>query len=120
LWQQGKFEESIAALRKSSWARDLEIQAALERGYSLAGPKGVFLELAQSMAARSEPEYISSAEIATLFARAGRVDLSIEWLENAFDAREPSLVHAMFGPELDPLRSDPRFANLCRRMGLPK
>ena len=42
------------------------------------------------------------------------------WLERAFEARDPLLVIAKVDPRMDPLRSDPRFQDLLRRIGFPE
>jgi TolB-like protein len=119
-WQLGRPEEAVEELRKTSLARDPEIRKALERGYASSGPEGAMLAVAQSLVTRSKSEYVGPAYIAAFFVQAGRGDPAIEWLENAYGAHEPSLLHLMFGPELDPLRSDRRFIDLRRRMGLPE
>jgi hypothetical protein len=50
---------------------------------------------------------------------AGDHDRSIEWLEKAFEIRDPNLNAIGFDPRWDPLRSDPRFQDLVRRMNFP-
>ncbi len=42
------------------------------------------------------------------------------WLERAYEEREPLLLNAKTDPILDPLRSDPRFQDLLRRIGFPE
>ncbi len=51
--------------------------------------------------------------------RPGDYDRAIEWLERAFEVRDPMLPYNGFYPIWDPLRSDPRFQDLLRRMNLP-
>ena len=46
----------------------------------------------------------------------GQKDKAFEWLERAYEARAMGIIKAV--PTLDPLRSDPRFADLLRRMNL--
>ncbi len=60
--------------------------------------------------------------IAILYAALGEHDRAIEWLERAFDkeAWETVLFNIKVFPMLDPLRSDPRFQDLLRRMNFPE
>ena len=58
--------------------------------------------------------------IARLCIRLGRTDEAFDWLEKAYKARYPNMPNIKFGALwLDPVRSDPRYADLLRRVGLP-
>ncbi len=57
--------------------------------------------------------------IALRYLDAGDYNRSIDWLERAFEVRDPNLPYIGFQPLWDPLRSDSRFQDLLRRMGLP-
>ena len=46
-------------------------------------------------------------------------DKAMDWLEEAFELRNPDLPYMVSSPLYDPLRSDPRFQDLLRRMNLP-
>jgi len=61
----------------------------------------------------------SAYGIAEDYAQLGDRDAAFSWLEKAFAARS-LLLTIKVDPELDNLRSDPRFADLLRRMGLPQ
>ena len=50
----------------------------------------------------------------------GETEQAMTWLERAYEDREPHLVMAKVDPRLDPLRSDPRFTDLLRRIGFPE
>ena len=54
-----------------------------------------------------------------LYGRLGDKDRAFEWLEKGFKAREAFMPFLKSEPSLDPLRSDPRFADLLRRMRFP-
>ena len=41
------------------------------------------------------------------------------WLEKAYKLRDPQLTYLKVGPKFAPIRSDPRYHDLLRRMGLP-
>lgn len=49
----------------------------------------------------------------------GEKDQAFTFLEKAFQERNSLLIYLKLEPELDPLRSDARFADLLRRVGLP-
>ena len=57
--------------------------------------------------------------VATYYAAAGDADAAFRWLEQAFVERTPHLLHLTFEPRLDPIRDDPRFADLLDRIGSP-
>ena len=58
-------------------------------------------------------------EIALVYAALGKKDEAFAWLEKSFAARDKGLTYLKIDPCLDPLRSDSRFQDLVRRVGLP-
>ena len=50
----------------------------------------------------------------------GDKNQAFQLLDRCYEERSPWLVWLKTDPALDPLRSDPRYADLLRRMGLPK
>lgn len=58
--------------------------------------------------------------IATFQARLGRNDEAIAWLEKAYEQRDFRMMLLSVSPEFDGLRSDPKFKELVRRIGLPE
>ncbi len=61
---------------------------------------------------------IGRYEIALVYAGLGDKDDAFAWLEEAYKSRSEGLTNLKIDPCLDPLRSDPRFADLLRRTGL--
>jgi len=61
-----------------------------------------------------------SYSMAGIHAALGDCDLAIEWLRKSFEQHEVQLVSMKVDPTLDGARSDPRFAELVRRVGLPQ
>jgi len=59
-------------------------------------------------------------EIALVYAGLGDKDSAFEWLEKAYQARDKGMAYLKVDPCLDPLRSDPRFASLVKRVGFPE
>ncbi len=58
--------------------------------------------------------------IAFQSAMIGETEEAMTWLERAYEERDPGLLTAKIDPRLDPLRSDPRFQDLLRRIGFPE
>jgi hypothetical protein len=49
----------------------------------------------------------------------GDKDRAFEWFEKAYQEKTEELLMLKVEPQLDPVRSDPRFRDLVRRLGLP-
>jgi tetratricopeptide (TPR) repeat protein len=62
---------------------------------------------------------IGRYEIALVYAGLGEKDEAFAWLEKSFAVRDKGLTYLKIDPCLDPLRSDSRFQDLVRRVGLP-
>ena len=73
--------------------------------------------LDQILAERSR-RYFPGARIALVYVGLGDKDGAFEWLRRAVEDRDNWVVFAKMKPEYDPLRSDPRWADLLRRMNL--
>ena len=83
------------------------------------GPRGYWrarLELAAEMAATS---YVSPFSFACVHAELGNTDAALEALDSVVEERGGQAVFLGIEPALDPLRDDPRFDALLRRVGLP-
>ena len=59
-------------------------------------------------------------DIARLYARLGDKDRAIAWLEKAYEERNESMTALKVDPAYGPLRSDPRFQDLVRRVRPPQ
>jgi hypothetical protein len=67
---------------------------------------------------KSRQQYVAGERIATVYAALGEKDEAFRWLNRAFDEHSASIGSFIFTPEFRPLRSDPRFADLLRRIGI--
>jgi TolB-like protein/DNA-binding winged helix-turn-helix (wHTH) protein/Tfp pilus assembly protein PilF len=117
--QQHKPEEAIAELQKAVQfsAGSPTCIANLARAYAASGKKSEAVKLLGDLKKRSKPGYSNAAEIGMIYASLGEADQAMNWLEKGYDERfNPSV---LLRPGFDPLRSDPRFQNLLRRIGLP-
>jgi tetratricopeptide (TPR) repeat protein len=115
LWLSGAYEESMAAYA-GFWGTETAYYRALHGGYQRGGPAAARRAVADLLAATPQPDPF---EVATRYASAGDRDLAFEWLDRALDAHAPTVLHLKGMPEFAALRSDPRYAELLHRMGLP-
>ena len=68
---------------------------------------------------RSKREYVSPMGMAVVYARLGKAEQALAWLEEAYRQRAPRLSALKVDPLFDFLRSNPRFQDLLRRMKFP-
>ena len=70
--------------------------------------------------AQRKTGYSSAYEIASMYADLGDKEQAFQWLNTAYTERDWLLLRLKTDFLLDPLRSDPRFAELLRKVGLPR
>ncbi|HEV8130727.1 MAG TPA: protein kinase [Acidobacteriota bacterium] len=120
--EQKMYKQAIAEEQKARLVDDSPtILAALGIFYAVSGNKGEAEKvLAQLKELRrlSKGRFVPSAETAIIYAALGKKDEAFEWLDRAYEDRSERLSWLKVDPEIDSLRSDPRFAELMRRMRL--
>ena len=60
-----------------------------------------------------------ATQIAIIYAELQDKDEALRWLENGYEERSAWMVYLKTDTRYDPLRSDPRFCDLMRRMNFP-
>jgi TolB-like protein len=94
------------------------MDAALGLAYAVSGKKAETMKLAEAFKTATKKRYIPPTYFGMLFAGLGDKDKAMMWLEKAYDDRADGLTWLNVEPMLDEVRSDPRFQNLIRRIGL--
>jgi serine/threonine-protein kinase len=119
--QLGRREDAIRELERTiAQAGRIPVYlSALGHAYAISGRKAEALGVIEELERRSRSTYISPVDIATVYAGLGRTDAMFAWLERAFEGRAYGLVFLNVDPRFDGARSDPRFKDLVRRVGLP-
>jgi DNA-binding winged helix-turn-helix (wHTH) protein/Flp pilus assembly protein TadD len=98
---------------------------AMERAFASGGKRGYWrarleLELAMNPAnAPAEVNETSMYQLAVGYAQNGDADNAMLWLNRLFAIHGNQILSIGVDPDLDPLRSDPRFQQLIRQIGLP-
>jgi len=113
------FPNSIACLRKAVSMDDGPVfRALLGHVYGRSGERAEALGILKELATMSRQRYVSPVDFAVVYAGLGDADLTFEWMEKAYRARA-TRVHELGSVYFDSVRSDPRYADLMRRVGLP-
>ena len=119
LVMKGLRDEALA-LDKEMFAGEPELMEALERGDAEAGYAGAQRRLAEILTARAgKPGGVTAYALARRWLYAGDKDRALEWLERAYGDGDGNMPYIGM-PIYDPLRADPRFQDLLRRMNLPQ
>lgn len=118
--QKEMTDEALAAAKRYlAFLGHNEAAAAIERGYAESGYRGAMRLGAEKLVAQAKLGYVQPSRMARLYAHAEEKDLALEWLEKAYEERDPMLVHLSVDWDWESLRSDPRFKDLLLRMKLP-
>jgi TolB-like protein/DNA-binding winged helix-turn-helix (wHTH) protein/Flp pilus assembly protein TadD len=116
--QKGMHDEAIAELQKAIRLSggSPTCTANLARAYAASGRRAEAVRLLTDLEKLSGPGYSHASEIAVVYAALGDRDRAMAWLERGYEERvNPSV---LLRPGFDPLRADPRFQRLVRRVGL--
>jgi len=118
--QKGMRREAIAALERAADLSGREVLhlSALGYAYARVGDGKSTHGLLNELHTLAKQRYVSPYDVATVYAGLGDKDRSLEWLGKAHKAHSSRLVLLNTDPVLDGLRSDPRFKELLKLMGL--
>lgn len=92
--------------------------SALGYTYAASGEWDKALGIVQQLTLLSKDRYVPPYQIAFIYVGLGEKELAFDWLQKAVADRSIPLA-LMRNPELDILRSDLRYSELARRIGLP-
>ncbi len=116
--QKSMFPEAIAELERAlSLSNDLYTLSFLGTGYAMAGQRDEAMKILEQLMEESKVKNVSSFGIALIYTCLGEKDQAFLWLERVYQERESASRINVY-PQFDPLRDDPRFTDLLRRMNL--
>jgi TolB-like protein/DNA-binding winged helix-turn-helix (wHTH) protein/Tfp pilus assembly protein PilF len=90
--------------------------AALARAYAVSGRTTEARKLLDQLMEQSKKRYVSPFYVAIVYAGLGENDQALDWIEKAYKDRSNAIVFAKVDPQLDTLRSTPRFQSLLHRL----
>jgi TolB-like protein len=115
--EKGMFAEAIQQFQKLGDAP--HALGHMGNAYARMGQKAKAEEMITKLERSVQETGIGRYEIAIIYAGLGDKDAAFSWLDKAYEVRDKGLTYLKIDPCVDSLRSDPRFAELVRRVGLP-
>ena len=118
--QKGFYDKALEAHLKVLAARGArpETMAVLKEAFAASGWKGFWRKRLELMEAEAGKRPLPTYALARIYARLGDKEQALEWLQKAYDKHSDYLVLLKVDPMFDGTRSDPRFAELIRKVGL--
>jgi tetratricopeptide (TPR) repeat protein len=116
------YPEAIANLEKgiARTGRQTSDLGAVALVYGLAGRKSETRKIISELKERSRNHYVFPTVFALAYLGLGDKDQALTFLERAYEEQDPGLFYLKVSPFLDPLRSEPRFQALLRRVNFPQ
>ena len=114
----GKYNEAIEDYKKSVSLGDTTMSTQCYLGYALTqvGRKSEAQAILEKL--KTTKEYVSPAELAVLYVGLGDKEGAIASLEKAYAAHDLQMQYLKIDQHYDSLRSDPRFVELIKKVGL--
>ncbi len=119
--QQGMNAEAIAELQAARQLEDSQqMIAQLGCAYAVSGRTSDAQKALNDLNDLSKRHYVDPYGIALIYTGLGDKDRAFEWLGRAYEERSSWLTSLKVEPQLDSVRSDPRFVELLKKVGLDK
>jgi TolB-like protein len=128
--QVGKLPEAVAELERASGVIsgsaapgghqiDLPVlHTLLGHAYAITGRKSEAINELNKLQAAANSRYIPASYFAILWIGLGEKDQAFTWLNRGYQERSEHVLYLGIEPLVDPLRSDPRFALLLKKIGI--
>jgi tetratricopeptide (TPR) repeat protein len=116
---KGMYEEAMAEYEEANRLIGRANRLWLARVYVAAGRRGEAVKMLVRFSEQSRQGEVSLMWLAALYVALGKKQRALDWLQKAYENRDPYMVFIRVDLGLDPLRSDPRFLALLRRMNFP-
>ena len=115
--EKGQYSESIAEFQKIG--DQPHALGHMGNAYARMGRVAEARDMIAKLREHVKKSGIGRYEIALVYAGLGEKNEAFAWLDQSFAAHDKGLTYLKVDPCIDPLRTDPRFASLVKRVGLP-
>jgi tetratricopeptide (TPR) repeat protein len=118
--EKGMYDEAVAAARKVVELSPAQTHGIAFEGYALAksGKREEAQAALRELLDRSTKGFVSPYRIALIYNGLGDKDNALDYLERGFIARDPMMTFLKVEPKWNNLRSEPRFIEIVKKVGL--
>jgi serine/threonine protein kinase/Flp pilus assembly protein TadD len=118
--EKGMYSEAVAEARKAKELSPAQTVSEAFGGYALAklGKSDEARAVLNELLKLSETRFVPAHHLALIYNGLGEPDKTFEWLEKAYQQRDPKMAFLKVEPKWNNLRSDPRFIEIIKRMNL--
>ena len=120
--QKGMYEQAFAH-RRQAWllfGMSPERLAEVDKAYRVQGYEGILRKQIEFDEQNARRGLMASANLPINYLKLGDKEKALYWLKKAYENHTRDLIYLRVEPQYDPLRSDPRFQDLQRRIGFPQ
>jgi eukaryotic-like serine/threonine-protein kinase len=119
--QNSMFKEAIGERQKVlTLSGNPDLAAAIGEDFNTSGYPGVMKSWLEGLKEVSKRGYVSSYNMAQIYARLGDKEQALASLETALDQRDSNLTYVKVEPAFDEVRSDPRFQRIVQQLNMPQ
>ena len=119
--QKGMYDQAVSQYRKFIQIYDTTTPEQIEafnKMYHKEGIHGIHKLFVEWLKADSKHHYVSAYNIASTYAYIGKPDSAFSWLEKAYEERDGLITSLNLDIFWENLRSDPRYKNMLKKIGL--
>ncbi len=118
--QKNMYPQAIGEIRRALELSegDTSQLAALGHAYAISHQEGEARKVLDQLKERSQQTYVQPSLMAVIYVGLGQKDQAFDWLQKAYEDRSAGLLYLKVDPAFDSVRSDTRFVDLVRRVGL--
>ena len=118
--QKGNYQQALPVMEKASTRRSPNALASLGHLCGVMGRKQQAKAILVELRTRAREENISGYQLALVHIGLGETEEALGALQRAYQERSTLLTYLKMDPRFDPLRNDPGFRDLLKRIGLAK
>jgi TolB-like protein/Tfp pilus assembly protein PilF len=119
--EKGMYEKAIEAQEKATTlSRSPWFLGQLGSTYAMSDRRSEALRIVDELVQRRSSQYVGPLSVARIFTSLGEIDRAFEWLDKAYEEKDLQLPWFFSDPPSEPLRSDPRWEQLLRKLNLPE